>query len=118
MAIELKYEKHINDHAMRAPQKPLLSAFGRTVPLKERPWVKRSGDKVIETVYPNDLLTREKIFKGITHLRSTTALIDFYLNNPKLPRPLYLLQSGDFQQMNTSETVVEIPLYEYLGLRY
>ncbi|KAH8415397.1 hypothetical protein KR222_009219 [Zaprionus bogoriensis] len=118
MAIELKYEKHINDHAMRAPQKPLLSAFGRTVPLKERPWIKRSGDKVIETVYPNDLLTREKIFKGITHLRSTTALIDFYLNNPKLSRPLYLLQGGDFQEMSTSESVIEIPLYEYLGLRY
>ncbi|XP_034118082.1 uncharacterized protein LOC132795677 [Drosophila nasuta] len=118
MAIELKYEKHINDHAMRISEKPLLSAFGRTVPLKERPWVKRSGDKVIETVYPNDLLTREKIFKGITHLRSTTALIDFYLNNPKLARPLYLLQGGDFQEMSTSESVVEVPLYEYLGLRY
>ncbi|XP_032289212.2 uncharacterized protein [Drosophila virilis] len=118
MAIELKYEKHINDHAMRVTHKPLLSAFGRTVPLKERPWIKRSGDKVIETVYPNDLLTREKIFKGITHLRSTTALIDFYLNNPKLARPLYLLQGGDFQEMNTSESVMEIPLYEYLGLRY
>ncbi|EDV91728.1 uncharacterized protein LOC6566377 [Drosophila grimshawi] len=118
MAIELKYEKHINDHAMRVPQKLILSAFGRTVPLKERPWVRRSGDTVIDTVYPNDLLTREKIFKGITHLRSTTALIDFYLRNPALPRPLYLLDGGDFHQMNTSESVTEIPLYELLGLRY
>ncbi|TDG40739.1 hypothetical protein AWZ03_012839 [Drosophila navojoa] len=118
MAIELKYEKHVNDHAMRVTKKPLLSAFGRTVPLKDRPWIKRPGDKIIETVYPNDLLTREKIFKGITHLRSTTALIDFYLNNPKLARPLYLLQGGDFQEMKTSESVLEIPLYEHLGLRY
>ncbi|XP_023178307.1 uncharacterized protein LOC111604433 [Drosophila hydei] len=118
MAIELKYEKHINNHAMRETKKPLLSAFGRTVPQKDRPWIKRSGDKVIETVYPNDLLTREKIFKGITHLRSTTALIDFYLNNPKLARPLYLLEGGDFQEMKTSESVMEIPLYEHLGLRY
>ncbi|XP_017073406.2 uncharacterized protein LOC108109419 [Drosophila eugracilis] len=118
MAIELKYEKHINDHAARVNQKPLLSAFGRTVPLKDRPWLKRSSDTSIKTVYPEDLLTREKIFKGITHLRSTTALIDFYLAHPELERPQYLLQSGDFEQSSTSESVIEVPLYELLGLRY
>ncbi|XP_032578783.1 uncharacterized protein LOC6607205 [Drosophila sechellia] len=118
MAIELKYEKHINDHATRVNQKPLLSAFGRTVPLKDRPWLKRSGDTVIKTVYPDDLLTREKIFKGITHLRSTTALIDFYLAHPELERPQYLLQSGDFEESSASESVAEVPLYELLGLRY
>ncbi|KAH8295311.1 hypothetical protein KR018_009923 [Drosophila ironensis] len=118
MAIELKYEKHINDHAARVNQKPILSAFGRTVPLKDRPWLKRSGDMAIKTVYPEELLTREKIFKGITHLRSTTALIDFYLANPSLERPQYLLQSGDFEESSTSESATEVPLYELLGLRY
>ncbi|KAH8340993.1 uncharacterized protein [Drosophila kikkawai] len=118
MAIELKYEKHINDHASRVNQKPILSAFGRTVPVKDRPWLKRSNDTAIKTVYPEELLTREKIFKGITHLRSTTALIDFYLANPSLERPQYLLQSGDFEESSTSESVLEVPLYELLGLRY
>ncbi|KAH8329763.1 hypothetical protein KR074_003814 [Drosophila pseudoananassae] len=118
MAIELKYEKHINDHAARVNQKPILSAFGRTVPLKDRPWLKRSSDTAIKTVYPEELLTREKIFKGITHLRSTTALIDFYLANPSLERPQYLLQSGDFEESSASESVAEVPLYELLGLRY
>ncbi|XP_039494301.1 uncharacterized protein LOC120453601 [Drosophila santomea] len=118
MAIELKYEKHINDQASRVNQKPLLSAFGRTVPLKDRPWLKRPGDTAIKTVYPEDLLTREKIFKGITHLRSTTALIDFYLAHPELERPQYLLQSGDFEESSASESVAEVPLYELLGLRY
>ncbi|KAH8248184.1 hypothetical protein KR038_004214 [Drosophila bunnanda] len=118
MAIELKYEKHINDHASRVNQKPILSAFGRTVPVKDRPWLKRSNDTVIKTVYPEELLTREKIFKGITHLRSTTALVDFYLSNPTLERPQYLLQSGDFEESSTSESVNEVPLYELLGLRY
>lgn len=118
MAIELKYEKHINDHATRPYQKPMLSSFGRTVPLRDRPWVKRSGDTVIETVYPEELLSREKIFKGITHLRSTSALIDFYIANPSLPRPRYLLEGGDFEVKGHNETRDEIPLYEHLGLRY
>ncbi|XP_068155396.1 uncharacterized protein [Drosophila tropicalis] len=118
MAIELKYEKHINDHASRPTKKPILSAFGRTVPLKERPWMKRSSDTMIKTVYPEELLTREKIFKGITHLRSTTALIDFYVANPRLERPQYLLRGGDFEQSSTSESATEVPLYELLGLRY
>ncbi|KAH8369219.1 hypothetical protein KR009_004647 [Drosophila setifemur] len=118
MAIELKYEKHINDQAARVNKKPLLSAFGRTVPLKDRPWLKRSGNTAIKTVYPEELLTREKIFKGITHLRSTSALIDFYRANPALERPQYLLESGDFEVSSASESVAEVPLYELLGLRY
>nr|ACN94726.1 GA20919 [Drosophila miranda] len=118
MAIELKYEKHINDQASRVSKAPIISAFGRTVPVKERPWVKRSNDTAITTVYPEELLTREKIFKGITHLRSTSALIDFYLANPSLERPEYLLQSGDFAESSASESVNEVPLYELLGLRY
>ncbi|XP_030378265.1 uncharacterized protein LOC115626895 [Scaptodrosophila lebanonensis] len=118
MAIELKYEKHINDHATRVCEKPMLSAFGRTVPMKERPWMKRSTDTFIETVFPEELLTRQKLFKGITHLRSTSILLEFYQNYPKLPFPVYLKDCSDLELVSLEDSNTELPLYEFLGVRY
>ncbi|XP_073827921.1 uncharacterized protein [Musca autumnalis] len=118
MAIELKYENYIKNRLKNVPKKIVTVAFGRTVPVKERPWQPSEYDEPIQTVFPEELLTMEKLFKGITHLRSTKLLVDFYKQQKDLERPYYLVKSGLFREKTKAQTTTEVPLYERLKLKY
>ncbi|XP_075155797.1 uncharacterized protein LOC142229143 [Haematobia irritans] len=118
MAIELKYENYIKNRLKNVPKKIVTVAFGRTIPVKDRPWQPSDADEPITTVYPDELLSLEKLFKGITHLRSTKMLVDFYKNRNDLERPYYLVQSGLFKEKAKTQTSAEVPLYERLKLKY
>ncbi|XP_061392304.1 uncharacterized protein LOC133327783 [Musca vetustissima] len=118
MAIELKYENYIKNRLKNVPKKIVTVAFGRTIPVKDRPWQPSEFDEPIQTVFPDELLTMEKLFKGITHLRSTKLLVDFYKQQNELPRPHYLVKSGMFREKTKAQTATEVPLYERLKLKY
>ncbi|TMW45269.1 hypothetical protein DOY81_009650, partial [Sarcophaga bullata] len=118
MAIELKYENYIRDCLNNVPKKIDTVAFGRTIPNKNRPWLPSESDVPITTVFPDELLTLEKLFKGITHLRSTKELAEFYRKRPTLEKPRYLVSSGLFKHEKLTQAVTEIPLYERLKLKY
>ncbi|XP_005191645.1 uncharacterized protein LOC101901116 [Musca domestica] len=118
MAIELKYENYIKNRLKNVPKKIITVAFGRTIPVKDRPWQPSEFDEPIHTVFPDELLTMEKLFKGITHLRSTKLLVDFYKEQNELVRPYYLVKSGMFREKTKAQTVTEVPLYERLKLKY
>ncbi|KAM7348590.1 uncharacterized protein ACRADG_007864 [Cochliomyia hominivorax] len=118
MAIELKYENYIRDRLKHVPKKINTVAFGRTIPVKDRPWLPGDYDEPIKTVYPEELLSLEKLFKGITHLRSTKELAEFYKKHPELEKPRYLVSAGLFKRKSKAQTVTEIPLYEKLKLKY
>lgn len=118
MALELKYEKYIRDRLQKVPKTIIKVAFGRTVPMKDRPWLPSENDTLIRTAYPEELLTFEKLFKGITHLRSTRALIDFYKKTPVLHKPKYLVVNGHFKDKEEAAARREVPLYERLKLKY
>lgn len=118
MAIELKYEKYIQDCLKNVQKKVNTVAFGRTIPVKQRPWIPHETDTLITTAYPEELLSFEKLFKGITHLRSTGTLINFYKKHPKLMKPKYLVDSGCFKDKLQETAQAEVPLYERLQLKY
>uniref|UniRef100_A0A1B0AHU0 Uncharacterized protein n=1 Tax=Glossina pallidipes TaxID=7398 RepID=A0A1B0AHU0_GLOPL len=118
MALELKYEKYIKDRLQKVATTIIKVAFGRTVPMKDRPWLPSENDTLIRTAYPQELLTFEKLFKGITHLRSTRALIDFYKKTPVLEKPQYLVVNGHFKDKEEAAARGEVPLYERLKLKY
>lgn len=118
MAIELKYENYIKDSLKNVPKKVNTVAFGRTIPMKDRPWLPSDKDEPITTVYPEELLSLEKLFKGITHLRSTKELAEFYKKRPSLEKPSYLVASGLFKRKAKTQAVMEVPLYERLKLKY
>uniref|UniRef100_A0A1I8Q8V4 Uncharacterized protein n=1 Tax=Stomoxys calcitrans TaxID=35570 RepID=A0A1I8Q8V4_STOCA len=118
MAIELKYENYIKNRFKNVPKKIVTVAFGRTIPLRDRPWQPSEFDEPITTVFPDELITLEKLFKGITHLRSTNMLVDFYKKESNLERPYYLVKSGLFKERAKTQTVTEVPLYERLKLKY
>lgn len=118
MALELKYEKYIAECLKKIPKTVIKVAFGRTVPMKERPWIPTGSSHVITPVFPDELLTFEKLFKGITHLRSTRALIDFYKKKPILQKPSYLVVNGCFNDVEQEAGNMEVPLYELLKLKY
>ncbi|XP_053947542.1 uncharacterized protein LOC128856273 [Anastrepha ludens] len=118
MAIELKYEDYIQELLWDVPKKVITVAFGRTVPYEERPWIPMARDQPITTVFPDDILSCSKLFKGIGHLRSVKKLIEFYRNRPHLRRPKYLEKSGLFNWREKATTKQEIPLYELLKLEY
>ncbi|XP_036318616.1 uncharacterized protein LOC118733354 [Rhagoletis pomonella] len=118
MAIELKYENYNKDALKNVPKKMVNVAFGRTVHYDERPWVPMASDQLITTVFPDELLSGSKLFKGIKHLRSVKALIEFYRERPHLKRPQYLEKSGLFKMREKATAKQEIPLYELLKLEY
>lgn len=118
MAIELKYENYIRHRLKNVPKKINTVAFGRTIPVKDRPWLPSDYDEPIATVYPEELLSLEKLFKGITHLRSTKELAEFYKKRPNLEKPRYLVSAGLFKKKAKTQTVTEVPLYERLKLKY
>ncbi|XP_011197480.2 uncharacterized protein LOC105222017 [Bactrocera dorsalis] len=118
MAIELKYENYIKDLLKNVPKKVIKVAFGRTVPYEERPWVPMDRDRLITTVFPDELLSGAKLFKGIGHLRSVKTLKEFYQQRPHLKRPKYLEKTGLFRKTKKLATKQEIPLYELLKLEY
>lgn len=118
MAIELKYENYMKNRLKNVPKKIITVAFGRTIPVKDRPWQPSEYDDPITTVYPEELLTLEKLFKGITHLRSTKLLSEFYKKQNTLERPPYLVKSGMFREKTKTQAVTEVPLYERLKLKY
>uniref|UniRef100_A0A1A9WCH2 Uncharacterized protein n=1 Tax=Glossina brevipalpis TaxID=37001 RepID=A0A1A9WCH2_9MUSC len=118
MALELKYEQYIRDRFQNIPKSIIKVAFGRTVPMKDRPWLPSENDTLIRSAFPQELLTFEKLFKGITHLRSTRALVDFYKKTAVLERPQYLVVNGHFKGKQQAATTGEVPLYELLKLKY
>lgn len=118
MAIELKYENYIQNLFKNVPKNIVTVAFGRTIPVKDRPWIPDEDFEPIKSVYPEELLTFEKLFKGITHLRSTKELVEFYKQQPDLEKPRYLVTSGLFKQKEEAQTITEVPLYERLKLKY
>lgn len=118
MAIELKYENYIRNRLKNVPKKINTVAFGRTIPVKDRPWLPSDSDEPITTVFPDDLLSLEKLFKGITHLRSTKELAEFYRKHSNLEKPRYLVNAGLFKHKKTAQAVTEVPLYERLKLKY
>ncbi|XP_023305602.2 uncharacterized protein LOC111687396 [Lucilia cuprina] len=118
MAIELKYENYIRDRLKNVPKKINTVAFGRTIPVKDRPWMPADSDDPIATVYPEELLSLEKLFKGITHLRSTKELAEFYKKRPGLEKPRYLVSAGLFKSKTKTQAATEVPLYERLKLKY
>ncbi|XP_067640746.1 uncharacterized protein [Eurosta solidaginis] len=118
VAIELNYEHNFKELLNNVQKEAITVAFGRTVPYRDRPFSPLAREKPIKTVFPDELLSGEKLFKGIGHLRSVKALIEFYRENTHLARPSYLEKSGLFKMKEITTTKQEIPLYELLKLEY
>ncbi|XP_055846371.1 uncharacterized protein LOC129912245 [Episyrphus balteatus] len=117
MAIELKYESYITANLKTAPKKARTVAFGKTIPYKERPWIRADEDVSIETVFPDELRNGEHLFKGISHLRSTKALIEYCNKKPNIPRPKYLVENGYFNVAAKRVSDGYVPLYELLKIK-
>lgn len=117
MAIELKLEDYLEEIRNYKPKKINKIAFGRNIPHELIPWVPMEMDSSIQPVFPEDLLTKKTLFKGIGHLRSTNLLKDFYMRRPKLERPKYLEDTGYFKKkVGKTTSKADVPLYDLLEI--
>ncbi|XP_055371521.1 uncharacterized protein LOC129605653 [Condylostylus longicornis] len=100
-----------------APPQDIKVAFGRTLPAYLRHFKQEDiEDLVIEQAFPLELRTRQVLFEGIGNLRSTQALIKYYLKNPHLKRPQYLVDNGFFEKAEKEALIEEkdMALYKLL----
>lgn len=117
MAIELKLEDYLEETRNYKPKKINKIAFGRSIPHELIPWVPTEMDSCIQPVFPEDLLTRKTLFKGIGHLRSTNLLKEFYLKRPHLERPKFLEDTGYFKRGSSKQSSkANVPLYDLLEI--
>ncbi|GAB0087066.1 uncharacterized protein DMENIID0001_013380 [Sergentomyia squamirostris] len=72
-------------------------AFGKNlpVPLRHHRRMVREVEPS-KTIFPEDLRTKETLFRGIEHLRSTKLFVKHLKEHPELPKPEYLTKSGAF----------------------
>ncbi|XP_055681815.1 uncharacterized protein LOC129789191 [Lutzomyia longipalpis] len=72
-------------------------AFGKNLPVQLR-HRKREVREVepSKTIFPEDLRTRETLFRGIENLQSTKLFIDHLKKHPELSKPEYLIKRGAF----------------------
>ncbi|XP_055708925.1 uncharacterized protein LOC129805190 [Phlebotomus papatasi] len=90
-------------------------AFGKNlpVPLRQR---KREVREVeaSKTIFPEDLRTKETLFRGIEHLQSTRLFIEHLKKHPELPKPEYLTKSGAFAASQMHRKFSHVPLRDWL----
>ncbi|XP_037936128.1 uncharacterized protein LOC119670084 [Teleopsis dalmanni] len=116
--LEYKYNKAIKDRLEEIPEKYSAVAFGRTIPVSQRPWLPTTRREPITTTFPEDIASFSKLFKGINHLSTTQKLVDFYKERPHLEKPAYLVKIGEFERQQGVVEREGIPLYTKLKLKY
>ncbi|XP_059616509.1 uncharacterized protein LOC132261631 [Phlebotomus argentipes] len=90
-------------------------AFGKNlpVPLRHRKRLVREVEPS-KTVFPEDLRTKETLFRGIEHLQSTKLFINHLKGHPELPKPEYLTKTGAFAAAQVQRKFSHVPLRDWL----
>lgn len=98
LAIEHNVRRLLDsDAAQRTATLVQKVGFGRTLP--RALYVEKSDAANIPPMqpkFPHDLRSKRTIFHGITHLRSTKAIVTHLERHPDVGRPKFLVQSGLF----------------------
>ncbi|XP_055586607.1 uncharacterized protein LOC129739211 [Uranotaenia lowii] len=86
-------------------------AFGQTLPMGMRRFKRFDDIDEIVPNFPEDMKTFEKVFKGITHLRSVKLLVEHLRDHPDVHRPKYLVEQGMFKPKEVRQSD-RVPLYK------
>ncbi|XP_058123047.1 uncharacterized protein LOC131294063 [Anopheles ziemanni] len=85
-------------------------AFGRALPWELRPVgeAHEGGEDVEQPDVPEHLMSLERLFRDICHLRSVKYLVDYLNERPALPKPRFLEEKGLFHR---TDVVQPVPFY-------
>lgn len=92
---------------------PKYVAFGKNLPMELRHPKPGRDTTTIKPKFPNDLKTKEVLFRGINHLRSTKAFVQHLVNHPELPKPKCLVTERMFETLEAEKKSKPVPLYEH-----